>query len=129
MGTITNKFRGRWGGEIFTKYSPPLVLLVLVTKAFENINVVVAALRLAVIDLWQDGDDAQLMTFTVVLQHISTGYLDHRQEIATASNEHNGIKDSTSPCAYQQVTILQVLGVRKKDVCKYQNCLCAAYLE
>ena len=64
------------------------MLLVLVTKAFENINVVVAALRLAVIDLWQDGDDAQLMTFTVVLQHISTGYLDRRQEMATASNDN-----------------------------------------
>ena len=79
------------------------MLLVLVTKAFENIDVVVAALRLAVIDLWQDGDDTQLMTFTVVLQHISTGYLDHRQEMATASNDNppkmqllNGLSQETS---------------------------------
>ena len=41
----------------------------------------------------------------------------------------NGIKDSTSPCAYQQVTILQVLGVRKKGVQICQSCLCAAHLE
>ena len=72
------------GGDLYM-HSPPHVLLELFPKAFEDADVVVAALRLAVINLWQYGHNAQLMTFAVVLQHTGTGYLHHRTDMVTAN--------------------------------------------